>query len=185
MCRMFFFFLCGMQSLFAQDIEVLRAKYQLKVLQSAGKDDSKSVSYYAYYFFSPECPLCVNYTAALKDNALQEHIKSVVIIPGQENRKVTRQYLRKYLKGQEVFRDQKLLMTKSFDVKVTPEVILLTRDGELVYQGLIDDWVIALGKHKEKASRFYVKEAYTAHRSHQEYMTKTEAIGCFINRPVE
>jgi hypothetical protein len=185
MMKILFLLLCGMPLLMAQGIEDMRKKYELKPLASAPKAERSEVLYYAYYFFSPECPLSVNYTAALHDDSLNDAITRVVIIPGQESRKVTSAYIRRYLKGHDVYRDKKCLMTKSFDVKVTPEVVLLTKDGELVYQGLIDDWVTALGAHKKKASRFYLQEAYTAHAKKQNYIARTTAIGCFINLPLE
>ncbi len=55
--------------------------------------------------------------------------------------------------------DKNKKLTKYIAATVTPEVMLLNGNGEMIYSGAIDDWIQELGKQKLKASRYYLQDA--------------------------
>jgi ABC-type uncharacterized transport system ATPase subunit len=65
---------------------------------------------------------------------------------------------------------------------VTPEVILMNQQGEVIYRGAIDDWVSDLGKKKLVVSNEYLKTAIKQYLQNQTVSIKSvEPIGCLIN----
>ena len=78
--------------------------------------------------------------------------------------------------------DKNKRLTKYIAATVTPEVMLLNGNGEMIYSGAIDDWVQELGKQKPKASKHYLQDAIAAWLSNKNVpVKKTIAYGCRIN----
>jgi peroxiredoxin len=64
---------------------------------------------------------------------------------------------------------------------VTPEAVVQTQTRQIIYQGAIDDWFFALGKHRPEPSQQYLRDAIRAFLANQPVLIqKTEAVGCFI-----
>jgi len=138
-----------------------------------------------FVFLSPECPLCQNYTKTLNQLSKQfkEKVKVVGIVPGAaySAAEVT-DFAKKYHTVFSIGIDQQQLLTKYLQATVTPQVILIDSIGNLIYKGAIDDWVVGLGKKKEKVTRHYAADAITQYlQLIPVKITSTRAYGCKIN----
>ncbi len=138
-----------------------------------------------FVFLSPECPLCQNYTKTL--NQLQEKYKQKVnlfgIVPGSAYTiKDVADFENKYNVGFRLFIDTKQKLTHYLQATVTPQVVLISNKGSLIYTGSIDDWVQGLGKKRLQVSQHYAENAIE--QSLQPVIVKikkTNPIGCKIN----
>ena len=61
------------------------------------------------------------------------------------------------------------------------EPFVMQADGRVRYQGAIDDWYVALGKHRPEATQHYLRNALDAVLAGKEVaIVKTEAVGCLV-----
>lgn len=66
-------------------------------------------------------------------------------------------------------------------VRVTPEVVVMQADGQVRYRGAIDDWYVALGKHRPEATQHYLRDALDALVAERPIdPTHMEAVGCMV-----
>jgi len=138
-----------------------------------------------FVFLSPECPLSRNYTSVLNDlNATYAgELKMVGIIPGKTYRQTeVDSFIKKYKIAYPLFIDLSLDLSHYLKASVTPEVILLDSENNLVYKGAVDNWYKTLGKPGARATEHYLRDAIEANSRHQQAAIKrTTAIGCLIN----
>jgi hypothetical protein len=74
------------------------------------------------------------------------------------------------------------LLTRYLQATVTPQVVLIDSVGNLVYKGAIDDWIVGLGKKKEKITMHYAADAIKQYLQLMPVTVKsTKAYGCKIN----
>lgn len=137
-------------------------------------------------FLSPECPLCQSYSLTI--NQLQQQFKEkgvrfVAIVPGQtyDNNTILA-FKHKYkMQNLEWFTDKQLLLTKKVEAQITPEVFVFTPNGELVYQGRIDNWAYELSKKRSVITEHDLKNVLTNIVNNKPVsFYKTKAVGCFI-----
>ena len=65
--------------------------------------------------------------------------------------------------------------------KITPEAVVLTRDGDIAYRGRIDNLYSDLGKKRRAPTRHELRDAIDAVLAGREVAVKrSEAVGCFI-----
>ena len=77
--------------------------------------------------------------------------------------------------------DPHVRLARQFRVRVTPEVVVMQSDGRIRYQGAIDDWYSALGKHRTEATQHYLRDALDALLAGKEVLApKTDAVGCLV-----
>ena len=138
-----------------------------------------------FIFLSPECPLCKNYMPVL--NAVQqqynETVKVIGIVPGRTyTATAVNAFVKKYKAGFLLFIDPQKKLTNYLHAAVTPEVILLNSQSELVYRGAIDNRVKALGIQKGQSTENYLTDAIAQYQQHTSIAVKRkQAIGCLIN----
>ena len=138
-----------------------------------------------FIFLSPECPLCQNYSSVIRQ--LKEKFHAQVnfygIFPGTAyTRDDIKSFEEKYQVAVPMYLDSKFRFTRYVQATVTPQVILLAKDGRLLYSGAIDDWMAAPGKKRVKANTHYLEDALEqALFSGDVTLKKTKAIGCKIN----
>lgn len=136
-------------------------------------------------FLSPDCPLCKNYSLVL--NELQQEFKSKIniygVVPGitYSNDEV-KKYINDYKIAFPIMVDPQKEFTSMVKATVTPEVVLVNKDGNIVYRGAIDDWVEELGRKKIKPEQHFLKEAINQYLQNMPVAIKqTVAKGCWIN----
>lgn len=137
------------------------------------------------YFLSPECPLCVNYTLAMR-NLEQEFAADSIKFYGVFSKawfspKEVRDFAAKYKLNFDMLFDPDNQLARALSATVTPEVFMLNADATVLYAGKIDNWVNELGKKKLEVSEKYLENALLAWRNGQPIKPKhTEPIGCLI-----
>lgn len=136
-------------------------------------------------FLNTECPISQQYTRSL--TMLYQHFKPlgvrfVAVFPLRTDSLAVIQRFRNEFNlpfsGQP---DTGAQLTRRYSVRVTPEVVITQANGQVRYQGAIDDWYVDLGKHRSKPTHNYLLEALNALLLNQLVMQpRTEAVGCLI-----
>ncbi|MFA6262235.1 MAG: redoxin family protein [Bacteroidia bacterium] len=143
-----------------------------------------STPYIVLVFLSPECPLCQNYTLTL--NKLQDQFSPQVtfigIVPGIyfTNHSI-RNFKQAYGVQFEIYRDPDKELTKRLGATVTPEVVVLNKEGRVLYQGRIDNWAYEVSRKRKLITQHDLQDAlYALLNNKKVAIKKTKAIGCFI-----
>lgn len=77
--------------------------------------------------------------------------------------------------------DREHQLVKQTHATVTPEAVVLDREGSIVYQGKINDLFVDYGERRRQASRHYLRDAMEAVAKGEKPPTASvEPIGCFI-----
>jgi len=137
------------------------------------------------YFLSPECPLCISYTLAMR-NLEQDFASDSISFYGVYSKEwfsaeEVDSFALKYDLGFRMLLDEQNRLAQALGATITPEVFVLNRESEVLYSGKIDNWVNDLGKKKLEVSEQYLKSALVAWQSGKPIAPKrTEPIGCLI-----
>jgi thiol-disulfide isomerase/thioredoxin len=144
------------------------------------KPAGKSV---AYLFLSTECPLCKNYAPVLEKLQLKyPDIQFYGIISGVTfSKSEVAAFTKDYGITFPVLMDPAKHISTNMKATVTPEVILTDKDGKEYYRGLIDDWVVGLGKTRRVTSKKYLEQAINSLEAGGKPLTATTPIGCLIS----
>ncbi|MDX2249680.1 MAG: redoxin family protein [Bacteroidia bacterium] len=139
----------------------------------------------AFFFLSPDCPLCENYSVTigkLRQIFPENQVNFIGIFPGKFYEKMEiLAYMAKYHPPVNPLLDPDLTLTCFLGANVTPEVFLVDNTGNLVYQGKIDNWIASLGKHRTVVSQHYLRDALAAFLAGEKIpVSQTEAVGCLI-----
>ena len=148
--------------------------------------NQKKTSIKVFFALDPECPLSKNYTKKIK-HIFEKYNKEVLFacfFPGDyySNEEVEF-FMRKYNLNMKSFIDRDLKATKAFNANVVPEVFVLNQNYEIIYQGLIDNWIGKLGRTKQYINQEYLIDAIEASLKNKiPLINRTEAIGCLIEK---
>ena len=139
-----------------------------------------------FVFLSPECPLCKNYTTVLNKISQDFSRDSFVIIGIVSGKSYSTEevnsFKKEFLVDFQLFIDPAKKLTNYLEATITPEVVLISEKGKLIYRGAIDDWVTDLGKNKLRPEKEYLRLAVTQYINHQPIpIKKTKPKGCYIN----
>lgn len=137
-------------------------------------------------FMDTECPITQSYMPEFKKMQEEYHARGVEFESVFPVYTATETEINAFLKKYQVFfsgfTDKEHKKTKRYHATVMPEVILLDKNGAIVYQGAVDNKYAGLGRSRPKATEFYLRNAVEATLNGDMVMTrKTEAIGCLIN----
>lgn len=138
-------------------------------------------------FMDPECPLCENYTLNFNQlSSSYSELKLYAVFSGVNL--YTEQQLvdfkSKYKLNMTFVWDKTFELAKQYKAKVTPEVVLISETGQVIYQGKVDNWLAELGRRRKTISQFYLKDAIESHLKGDSIQIKnTQAIGCLLQYP--
>lgn len=137
------------------------------------------------YFLAPECPLSQNYTLpikTIKEEYADKNIEFIGVVAGKYyTQQEIQDYVNEYNLTLPLLLDPDYTLTHLLGAKITPEVFVLSAQGNVLYSGKIDNWYISLGRNRKKPTEFYLKDALNAINSGQKIsIKKTEAVGCYI-----
>lgn len=161
---------------------------ELEVTNLSGKSiDMAKLSHPSavFFFLSPECPLCQNYSVKmgeLIDQHQNDSLKFIGVFSGAfYSVPEIKKYLRKYqLMELTPILDPDLSLANGLGATITPEAVL-TEKREILYRGAIDDWAIDLGHKRLKVNRDYLHDAIEALQNNRKIdPSRTAAVGCFI-----
>jgi thioredoxin-related protein len=106
-------------------------------------DSHKSETHVAYVFMSKTCPYCEMYEerlAKMEQDYAKKNIRFVMVYP---TRKTPVEQKIAYHKssgfGTSMINDKDASLAKTLDIKKTPEIVLVSKKGEIVFRGGIDD----------------------------------------------
>lgn len=137
-----------------------------------------------FVFFDVECPICQNYTNKLQKlyNEFGKEVNFKLIYPTKgTTTKMVRAFEKEYGFKIPYLIDEAHQAVKKYNASTTPEVFLV-KNGEIIYNGMIDNQFIGLGKFRPKTSEYYLKDALEALKNDQIVsVKKTEPVGCLIN----
>lgn len=136
-------------------------------------------------FLATECPLSKNYSVVIQKIAdeFAQELQVTAIIPGTtDSKKEVRAFAGKYKLSFPLLIDKKMISVHAVHATTTPEVVLLSPKGELIYQGAIDDWAVDLGKKRNKPDQEYLRNAILQAKSGLPVLVNyNEPVGCLIN----
>jgi peroxiredoxin len=137
-----------------------------------------------YAFLGTECPLSREQTLALTEAHAQwgEKVQFYGVFPNKSDSPETiHRFAEKYKLPFSLIPDHQHQLTDSLQATVTPEVILLTQNGKVLYAGQIDNRMQSLGVKRKVVTQHYLQDAIAEAVAGQEItIKKTKGIGCRI-----
>ena len=138
-----------------------------------------------YVFLNTECPVSQQYTRRLGDIYRQyapSNVRFVALFPFRtDSPALIQQFRATYALPFTGQPDEQARLSRRFGVKVTPEVVVVQSGGQVRYRGAIDDWYVALGKHRPEATDHYLRNALDALLAgNMVAVPVTEAVGCLV-----
>ncbi|MFZ8836858.1 MAG: hypothetical protein ACO3MV_04035 [Flavobacteriales bacterium] len=140
-----------------------------------------------WVFLAPLCPICQDYTFYL--NALHEQWQAeaseeLEMVGWFPNPAVTDEaideFANRYGVEWKLARDT-IGWSEAVGARYTPEAVLISPSGEVVYRGRVNDLYYALGKHRSKPRNSDLALAVDQALAGEEVLpATTEAIGCPI-----
>ena len=138
-----------------------------------------------FVFLSTECPISQQYArrlAELHREFSEKGVAFVAVFPLRtDDYKTIGRFKTEYGLPFSAKSDPQQRLTRQLRAHITPEAVVQTQTGQIIYQGAIDDWFFALGKHRPEPAQHYLRDALRAFLANEPVLTqKIEAVGCFI-----
>ncbi|MEL6626355.1 MAG: redoxin domain-containing protein [Bacteroidota bacterium] len=139
-----------------------------------------------YFFLGEHCIISQNFTAEMRrtyEAYGSEQVTFVGLFPnGYSTVEGIQQFQEKYQIPFPLSIDEGQKMTKKFDVKVTPEVVVY-HEQKVLYQGRINDQYVRVGRRRPQPTTAELRDALQSLTANQPIaITQTTAIGCFITQ---
>jgi len=140
-----------------------------------------------WLFLDPECPICQSYTLRMR-NIYESYASRGVAFRALYtspviNKRAIKNFHEKYNIPFAGEVDKRYRQAERWDATVTPEVVVTSPIGQVLYQGAIDNWYYALGKNRPEPTEHYLKDALDAFLAGKPIEKKrTKAVGCLMNR---
>lgn len=135
-----------------------------------------------YIFLHTECP--ISQAAVPAVNRLIEKYPDVrffSVFTHWDTKKQVGVFAKTYNLLSATKHDKKHLLVHAWSVTTTPEVVMLNRQGAILYRGLLDDSFAALGKRRDSVSNFYLENAIREYLFSGSVSTPyTKPVGCRI-----
>ena len=141
----------------------------------------------ALIFLDPECPNCQKYGATFRalDSAFSsQQVALIGVFPFSSHKKESIQrFVTDYNFQFPQVLDSDNNWVKATGVNTTPEAVLVTKEGNILYRGAVNNWFYDLGQYRRQVTEHYLVNAVHAFLNHKPVKTsETEAIGCLIGR---
>ena len=136
-------------------------------------------------FMDPDCPVTQKYGATIRELYHTYREKGIAVaavypVVNAEPEKISA-FAEDYRFPFTHLMDPQLEFTKAIGASITPEVFLLDAEGNILYQGAIDNWFYELGRYRRVITEHYLQDALKAHLQGKPIATKkTDAVGCMI-----
>jgi thiol-disulfide isomerase/thioredoxin len=166
------------------NLKKISLSFYFSILFILGQAQDKA--YTVKLFLLDDCVICQSYTPLL--NNLHEEFKAEFEFIGyfpnfRSKANGIKNFEEKYAINYELKTDYFKKETNSYNVKITPEVVVVDNaNGNVLYQGRIDDEFISIGRRKRiVASNDLANALYQIRNGYPIVTAKTESVGCFIN----
>jgi hypothetical protein len=139
------------------------------------------------FFITPDCPISQGYVPEMNRIAQTYSPKGVHAYAVQSDLGATPADVRRHV-DEYGYRfpvlldpDQRLMMHTG--AGITPEAVLMTPDGKVLYRGRIDDRIVSLGTRRPEATEHDLRDALDAVLAGRAVArARTTAFGCIIPR---
>ena len=135
------------------------------------------------FFYCQDCPISNGYAPEI-NRICASHTNFafyIVQVDPDLTPAAAKEHAREYDLHAPVLLDPQHRLVKLAKATVTPEAVVLGKDGQLLYRGRIDDLYAAPGKRRAQALQHDLREALDAIAAERPVKQKeTKAIGCLI-----
>jgi thiol-disulfide isomerase/thioredoxin len=160
--------------------------FVLKAQHDHAGMSSTQPPYKIIIFMAVDCPITQKYMGTIKELARKYQSQQISVVgyfPAGLSKKGEKEFRQEYQVPEiiQFIDDKKHVMTNKYGATITPEVILIDKNQQVIYQGSIDNWFFELGRYRLEITEHYLIDAIDASlKGNQTSIKKTEAIGCFI-----
>ena len=138
-------------------------------------------NYSVLLFFAPDCPLCHTFSKPFNELTVDNPDIQFIAIQSGLNYDPMEIKMFKEETGliALIFIDKDYSVAHKFNAGITPEFFLVDSTGKVLYQGLLDDRMKALGVYKQQWGVHYLKNAIAELKAGKAIkIPKTSAVGC-------
>ncbi len=141
-----------------------------------------------YIFMQEECPICLSYTANLKqlhETYASENLQFIGLFPSPES---TEERISEFKSKYEIpfvlETDHFHKQMEAFGATITPEVVVYNEtQEEIIYKGRIDNTFFRVGKRRRITTSSELEDVLEALVNNKPIkVTETEAVGCVISQ---
>lgn len=139
----------------------------------------------ALVFITPDCPIANYYQPTLRKLGDEFAERGIPLFMIHSDPDVTadaaERHVAKFKIAAPVILDHDQSIARRVDAKITPEAIIVDRDGEILYRGRIDNFYEALGRKRRAATEHDFHNALAAVADGRPVANPvTKALGCHI-----
>jgi thiol-disulfide isomerase/thioredoxin len=137
-------------------------------------------------FYSASCPICIKMTTTVNNLHAVYRDKGIVFLavyPNTfDNARAIKKFHRHYKFKLPAVTDYEKGIVHRFSATLTPEVVFVDSNLNVLYSGKIDNWFEGIGVRRANITKHYLKDAIDRFLAGKEILIKkTEAVGCVIN----
>jgi thiol-disulfide isomerase/thioredoxin len=139
------------------------------------------------FFITPDCPISQGYVPEMNRLADAYRSRGIGFFAVQADLTASeadvRRHVTEYGYRFPVLLDAQQQLVRRTGATVTPEAVVITAGGSVLYQGRIDNRIVSLGKKRPQATEFDLRDALDAVLAHRPVVhPRTTAYGCLISR---
>jgi peroxiredoxin len=135
------------------------------------------------FFYLQDCPICNSYVPEINRLAatFTNFAFYVVQVDPDLKLEAAKQHARQYALRPTVLLDPGHELVRRAAATVTPQAVVIGKDGGIVYRGRIDNLYIEPGKKRSSATSHDLRDALeTVQGGHRVKRRETKAVGCVI-----
>ena len=143
-----------------------------------------SSRYEVVFFLAPKCPICQDY--ALQMRTLHNEFSGagfnfVGVFPNDHTKREDVAWFKEYYEIPFALKKGDQSLARKLNASVTPEVFVLDSDGNVLYEGRIDNTYVRIGQRRTKTTTSELRDAIEALNEHRTIeISKTQSVGCII-----
>jgi hypothetical protein len=134
-------------------------------------------------FYWHDCPICNSYAPEINriESAHTNFAFYIVQVDPDLSLAEAKKHAREYDLHPPVLLDPKHRLVERLKATVTPQAVVVARDGKALYSGRIDDWYAAVGKRRSAARQHdLIAALQDLEQGRRVKNEETKAIGCVI-----
>ena len=162
-------------------IKTTNTKDEKEIIQL--KNNSKPKVLFA---LDTECPLCKSYSKKINkiQSEFEKHFDFYAFLPSKVySKEKTDNFISNNKLSMSIILDTNQVVTNYLNAKITPECFVVDSNLNILYTGLIDDWVKELGRKSQFIENDYLINSLNLYLSNKSIQIKeTQAIGCIIQK---
>ncbi|WP_306644172.1 redoxin family protein [Sanyastnella coralliicola] len=141
-------------------------------------------SYEVVFFLAPKCPICQDY--ALQMRTLHNEFSDagfnfVGVFPNDHTKQEDIAWFKEYYEIPFSLKKGDQSLARKLNASVTPEVFVLDSEGNVLYEGRIDNTYARIGQRRTKTTTSELRDAIEALNENRTIeISKTQSVGCII-----